>query len=108
MLRRGPKEYRIVRDGRGGERFPWTVYGPGGSGEPLSARDYMSQDDLDWFDARGSGFNRAWNIKDRGDEQVADVFPSRRKAKQAVWLLEQGVAHVDPSAPLCWRLYQDV
>jgi hypothetical protein len=107
MFRRTTKHYRGVRDNRGGERFPWTVYGPGESGTALTARDLMPYDTFGELDAR-TGVEPAWRIEDRGAERVADVFRTRREAKQAAWLLENGYAHVDANAPLCWRVYRDI
>jgi hypothetical protein len=107
LFHRGPKDYRIVRDERGGGRFPWTVYGPGGAGEPLDMYELGPSDVREMRAAarEEKPWLRTW---DRGDEQLVDVFRTKREARHTIWVLENMPATVDPNAPLCWRVSVDV
>jgi hypothetical protein len=109
QLRKALKQYRISRDERGGPRFPYTLYAPGGSGEPISPREFHLMDPEMRHDIgdRG-GIPEPWNeTQDVGSERVADVFRTRREAKTAAKALELGFVHINPKAPLCWRLYRE-
>ena len=105
-LRRTSKQYQIIRDKRGGKRFPWTVYGPGGTGEPLDVYD-IGPPDLREMRAAAREPKPWLRRGTSGDEQLVDVFRTKREARRTIWVLENLPASVDPTAPLCWRVSVD-